>query len=59
MVYLMIGSYIFQVWSNPGYSLLNTLSGHDGKVMAVDISLDGQYIATSSYDRTFKLWGVE
>lgn len=48
-----------KVWSNPGWSPLNTLSGHDSKVMALDITQDGQFIATSSYDRTFKLWGVE
>lgn len=48
-----------QVWSNKTWQPLKTLSGHDGKVMCVDISPDSQFIATASYDRTFKLWAPE
>uniref|UniRef100_A0A8C5JNE0 Uncharacterized protein n=1 Tax=Junco hyemalis TaxID=40217 RepID=A0A8C5JNE0_JUNHY len=44
------------IWTHPGWSPLKTLAGHEGKVMGLDISLDGQLIATCSYDRTFKLW---
>lgn len=40
------------------YLLYNkSLSG--SQVMGVDISPDGKLIATSSYDRTFKLWMSE
>jgi len=52
-------SIISQVWSNKTWQPLKTLSGHDGKVMCVDISPDSHFVATSSYDRTFKLWAPE
>lgn len=40
----------------PTFVPLKTLAGHEGKVMGLDVSNDGEYIATSSFDRTFKLW---
>ncbi|XP_006640552.1 U4/U6 small nuclear ribonucleoprotein Prp4 [Lepisosteus oculatus] len=59
--YLVTGAYdnTAKVWSHPGWSPLKTLAGHEGKVMGLDISPDGQLIATCSYDRTFKLWVSE
>ncbi|XP_030853727.1 U4/U6 small nuclear ribonucleoprotein Prp4 [Strongylocentrotus purpuratus] len=59
--YLITCSYdgTAKVWAHPGWSPLNTLAGHDGKVMCVDLSPDEKYIATSSFDRTFKLWAPE
>jgi len=39
-----------------GTKELNRLSGHHGAVLAVDVSLDGQLIATGSNDRSVKLW---
>ncbi|EHA97760.1 U4/U6 small nuclear ribonucleoprotein Prp4 [Heterocephalus glaber] len=42
-----------------GWSPLKTLAGLEGKVMVLDISSDGQLIATCLYDRTFKLWVAE
>lgn len=56
--YLLTGAYdnMAKVWTHPGWSPLKSLAGHEGKVMGLDISLDGQLIATCSYDRTFKLW---
>lgn len=59
--YLITTSYdnSLKVWAHPGWTSIQTLSGHDGKVMGADISPDGQYICTSSYDRTFKLWAPE
>lgn len=48
-----------KVWSNKTWQPMRTLSGHDGKVMCVDVSPDSQFIVTSSYDRTFKLWAPE
>ncbi|GAB0086792.1 hypothetical protein DMENIID0001_009740 [Sergentomyia squamirostris] len=47
------------IWSNRTWQPLKTLSGHDGKVMSTDISPNSQYIVTTSYDRTFKLWSAE
>eukprot|EP00058_Branchiostoma_floridae_P005347 XP_002590835.1 hypothetical protein BRAFLDRAFT_125722 [Branchiostoma floridae] len=48
-----------KVWAHPGWSPLKTLAGHEGKLMAVDVSPDSKFIATSSYDRTYKLWAAE
>uniref|UniRef100_A0A8D2MVD4 Pre-mRNA splicing tri-snRNP complex factor PRPF4 n=1 Tax=Zonotrichia albicollis TaxID=44394 RepID=A0A8D2MVD4_ZONAL len=59
--FLLTGAYdnTAKIWTHPGWSPLKTLAGHEGKVMGLDISLDGQLIATCSYDRTFKLWTAE
>lgn len=59
--YLITCSYdgTAKVWAHPGWSPLKTLAGHDGKVMCVDLSPDEKYIATASFDRTFKLWAPE
>lgn len=59
--FLLTGAYdnTAKVWTHPGWSPLKTLAGHEGKVMGLDISMDGQLIATCSYDRTFKLWMAE
>ncbi|EAT38069.1 AAEL010013-PA [Aedes aegypti] len=48
-----------KIWSNKTWQPLKTLSGHDSKVMSIDISPNSQHIATTSYDRTFKLWSPE
>ncbi|CAH0730682.1 unnamed protein product, partial [Brenthis ino] len=48
-----------KLWSNPAWHPLRTLSGHDNKVMSADISMDNKYIATCSFDRTFKLWAPD
>lgn len=47
------------IWSNKTWQPLKTLSGHDGKIMSLDISPDNKFILTGSYDRTFKLWAPE
>ncbi|OYD93206.1 hypothetical protein CDG76_21205 [Nostoc sp. 'Peltigera membranacea cyanobiont' 210A] len=39
-----------------GADEFNRLSGHQGIVLGVDFSADGQWIASSSIDRTVKLW---
>lgn len=48
-----------KVWSHPGWAPLKTLTGHEQKITCVDISPDGKYLASSSFDRTFKLWSSE
>ncbi|XP_064420341.1 U4/U6 small nuclear ribonucleoprotein Prp4 [Latimeria chalumnae] len=59
--FLLTGAYdnTAKIWTHPGWSPLKTLAGHEGKVMGLDISQDGQLIVTCSYDRTFKLWMAE
>lgn len=59
--YLVTTSYdnTIKIWSNPEWTPIRNLSGHDGKIMGADISQNGKYLATSSFDRTFKLWTPE
>jgi len=59
--YMVTASYDgkVKIWRSKTWQPLKTLSGHDGKIMSCDISPDNNYIATSSYDRTFKLWAPE
>jgi len=48
-----------KLWMNPGWHPLRTLHGHENKVMSVDVSPNGKWLASSSWDRTFKLWAPE
>ena len=50
---------ISQVWAHTTWTQLKTLAGHEGKVTGIDISPDLHYMATVSFDRTFKLWSSE
>jgi len=60
LIYSLYNYYYFsQVWSDKTWQPLKSLSGHDGKVMSLDIAPNGKYIVTASYDRTFKLWAPE
>jgi U4/U6 small nuclear ribonucleoprotein PRP4 len=46
-----------KVWSGRDCSLLNTLRGHDGKVVGLDVSSrDETTFVTCGSDRTFKVW---
>ncbi|EED16100.1 pre-mRNA splicing factor, putative [Talaromyces stipitatus ATCC 10500] len=47
------------VFSADDWSFVKSLSGHSDKVLSVDISPDAKWIASSSHDRTVKLWGIE
>ncbi|KAI9667012.1 MAG: hypothetical protein M1829_005619 [Trizodia sp. TS-e1964] len=47
------------IFSADDWALTKTLSGHTGNVLSVDVSRNGRWIASSSYDRTVKLWGHE
>lgn len=50
---------LVKVWSNSSWALLKTLKGHEQKVTCVDVTNDGNYYASTSFDRTFKLWAPE
>ncbi|EPQ27010.1 uncharacterized protein PFL1_05294 [Pseudozyma flocculosa PF-1] len=58
--YLATAGYdgLVKVWSADDWQLLKTLKGDGGRVMSVDISSDGEYIASGEWSRTFKLWGA-
>ncbi|KAJ3270204.1 U4/U6 small nuclear ribonucleoprotein Prp4 [Terramyces sp. JEL0728] len=45
-----------RLWTDGDYKPMKSLFGSEGKVMSADISPDCEYIATSLYDRTFKLY---
>lgn len=50
---------LVKVWSAPTWAPIKELKGHEQKVTCVDVSNDGNYYVTASFDRTFKLWGPE
>lgn len=59
-LYLVSSSYDGEIkfWSGDDWQLEKTLVGHDGKVMSVDLSGDGQWVVSGGWDRTFKIWGA-
>jgi len=44
------------IFSSDDWVLCKSLSGHSGNVLAVDVTADAKWIASSSHDRTVKLW---
>lgn len=44
------------VWSAQDFTPIRTLAGHEAKVTGLDITGDGQLMATVSHDRTIKIW---
>ncbi|KAI8901232.1 hypothetical protein BC833DRAFT_617770 [Globomyces pollinis-pini] len=55
--YIVSSSYdgTCKLWTDGDYKPIKSLSGIEGRVMCADLSGDGEYIATSLYDRSFKL----
>jgi U4/U6 small nuclear ribonucleoprotein PRP4 len=48
-----------KIWTEGDWKSIKVLSGLEGKLMCCDVSSDAKYIATASYDRTFKLFSAE
>lgn len=48
-----------KLWSADDWQLLRTLSTDAGKVMSVDLSSDGQLMASGTYNRNFQLFSPE
>ena len=59
--FLISSSYdrTIKLWSCPNWTPIQSLKGHENKVMCVDVTSDNKYLASSSYDRTFKIWSSE
>jgi U4/U6 small nuclear ribonucleoprotein PRP4 len=45
-----------KVWGTRDYRLLQTLKGHEGKVMSCDFSPDEKHIVSAGFDKTIKMW---
>jgi len=56
--FLMTASFdnFCKVWDTSDWSPVKVLAGHEGRIMAADLSPNSKYIATAAYDRTWKLW---
>ncbi|KAG6813884.1 hypothetical protein H0H92_006291 [Tricholoma furcatifolium] len=50
---------LVKLWSADDWQLLRTLSTDAGKVMSVDISHDGNLLASGTYNRNFQLFAPE
>ncbi|KAJ2918692.1 hypothetical protein MD484_g1787, partial [Candolleomyces efflorescens] len=50
---------LVKLWSADDWQLLRTLSTDAGKVMSVDITSDGNMIASGTYNRNFQLFAPE
>lgn len=48
-----------KLWGHPVWAPIQTLQGHNSKVVYADISPDAKSIATCSHDLTYKLWSRE
>ena len=47
------------LWNLTQDTPLSTLSGHSGRVCRVEFHPSGKYLASASYDTTWRLWDVE
>lgn len=47
------------LWSLDRYTPLSTLSGHSDRVCRVEFHPSGRYLASASFDTTWRLWDVE
>lgn len=50
---------LVKLWSADDWQLLRTLSTDGGKVMSVDLTGDGKYLASGTYNRNFQLFAPE
>uniref|UniRef100_A0A6A7FNZ6 U4/U6 small nuclear ribonucleoprotein Prp4-like n=1 Tax=Hirondellea gigas TaxID=1518452 RepID=A0A6A7FNZ6_9CRUS len=48
-----------RLWPHKSCQMLGSLEGHGQKVMSVDVAPDGASIATSAFDKTYKIWGPD
>jgi len=53
------GDNTIKIWNPATSGLVQTLSGHAGKVYAIAISPDGKLLASGSSDEKIKIWNLE
>ena len=60
-LYLASAGYdgLVKLWSADDWQLLRTLPTDGGKVMSVDLSSDGKYLASGTYNRNFQIFSPE
>ena len=47
------------IWNLNTRTRIQHLKGHSAKILGVDISADGRWLASASWDRTLRLWDLE
>ncbi|KZT71965.1 WD40 repeat-like protein [Daedalea quercina L-15889] len=50
---------LVKIWSADDWQLLRTLPTDGGKVMSVDLSNDGKYLASGTYNRNFQMFAPD
>lgn len=50
---------LVKIWSADDWQLLRTLPTDGGKVMSVDLSKDGKYLASGTYNRNFQMFAPD
>lgn len=50
---------IVKLWSADDWQLVKALSADAGKVMSADISPDGQFIASGSWNRSYQIFSMD
>jgi len=60
-LFLLTSSYdhTVKLWHGRDFTLLRTLAGHESRVMRAEVAPNAAFIATSAYDRTWKLFAYE
>ncbi|OSX64063.1 hypothetical protein POSPLADRAFT_1045193 [Postia placenta MAD-698-R-SB12] len=60
-LYLASAGYdgLVKLWSADDWQLLRTLPTDGGKVMSVDLSNDGKYLASGTYNRNFQMFAPD
>ncbi|KAJ1924268.1 hypothetical protein IWQ60_005307 [Tieghemiomyces parasiticus] len=60
-IYMATASFdgTIKLWSVDDWQLQATLADHSGRVMGMDIARDGRFLASSGFDKSFKLWCQE